>query len=419
MKIGMITQWYEPELGPARLPGSLARKLVDRGHEVHVLTGYPNYPSGKIMSGYRQKWSFVEQISGVNVHRVPLFPSHSSSVTGRVANYASFAISARAKSLNILGDCDALWVSNSPTTVALPMWKLISKTGAPTLLHILDLWPDNVQSSGFLESPRAEQLAVSAINRWNTKLYGSASHIACISPGVLEALVERGVERDKLSFVPMWATNEEEIGNYRRLREDSVSDRDGVEIRVLYAGNIGSTQTVDALVRAADYYPADAPPIRIDIVGSGTEENRVKDLAATRNRSNFEISFYGRVSDTELATFMSHGDIHYVGLRDDRNSHLSIPSKVQSTLAWGKPLLVSMKGDTSTFISSGRAGIVAKPEDPSSIAEALVEVSRLGRAGLAALGNNSRILYEQEFSLDAAANKLESVLESIVRATSR
>src|SRR5664279_81046 len=152
MRVGLLTQWFDPEPGPAALPGVLARALVSRGHSVQVVTGFPNYPSGAVAAGYHVRRRSDENLDGVSVRRVALYPSHDSSTVGRMANYASFGASAVVSGLNALRDVDALWVGNSPITVAWPMWAAKLTMNIPSVVHIMDLWPDTYLISGFAHS---------------------------------------------------------------------------------------------------------------------------------------------------------------------------------------------------------------------------------------------------------------------------
>ena len=144
MRIGILSQWYEPESGGASIPGVLARGLSRRGHDVRVLTGFPNYPTGRIYPGYRQRARHQEVSGGVTVTRVPLLPNHDSSTAKRAANYGSFAVSASSLGLSEMRKLDALWVYNSPATISLPMWLLRYGAGVPVVLHNMDMWPDSV-----------------------------------------------------------------------------------------------------------------------------------------------------------------------------------------------------------------------------------------------------------------------------------
>lgn len=414
MRIGILSQWYDPEPGPAQLPGALARELASRGHQVDVLTGFPNYPSGEIAEGYRQSWNHVEAKDGVRVHRTPLYASHGSSPIGRSINYGSFGLSAAIAARSAFDDVDALWVSNSPPTVALPMWRTIRRRRAPVLLHILDLWPDNVISSGLLTSSSAARGVAKVIHRWNDRMYLSADHIAGISPGIVETIADRGVARDKLSYIPMWA-NEHDFYPGAEATERQERNVPDDEVVVLYAGTIGRTQSIDSLVVAVNHYPVDAPRLHLWIAGSGVEEQEIKALAAKSARENVSISFLGRVPGDRMAGLMASADLHFVGLRDDANSQITMPSKMQATLATGRAVLIATGGDAENVIVAGECGIAAKPGDPASIGAALQTGACLGRPGLARLGANAREAYQSQFSLAAGTTRVESLLEQLTR----
>ena len=144
MRIGILSQWFDPEPGPASLPGVLARGLVDRGHDVQVVTGFPNYPTGLLDSRYRMSRRLDERIGVVDVRRVALYPSHDGSVAGRLGNYASFGASAVASGIGAFRGVDAIWVYASPITVSWPLWAARLTMGLPGSAHALDLWPDTL-----------------------------------------------------------------------------------------------------------------------------------------------------------------------------------------------------------------------------------------------------------------------------------
>ena len=162
MRVGILTQWYEPEPGPAALPAALARGLARQGHDVTVMTGFPNYPSGDLAPGWRQRWGHTEDRDGVRVLRSPLYPYHGRSVNGRVLNYASFAASATWTVLRHGRDLDVLWVNYSPISLLLPMAvsRLVHRT--PMVCEVADLWPDVLLETLPIR-PRAVRAAVEAV----------------------------------------------------------------------------------------------------------------------------------------------------------------------------------------------------------------------------------------------------------------
>lgn len=287
MRLGLLTQWFDPEPGPAALPGVLARGLQRRGHDVRVLTGFPNYPTGRLAPGYRVRPRTQETLDRLHVTRVALYPSHDDSAVRRMLNYGSFGVSAAALGGPALRDLDALWVNYSPITVAPAMWRARYLHGVPLVAHIGDLWPDTLWAGGFAPDQRlgrrrepahygarasAADSAASdsrmrarqaigaatraAMSAWCDAMYASSEVVSYISPGVHDVLRERGVEAAKLEYAPMWADEStfapaDEATRAAGLawrREVDVGDDD---VLVLYAGALGHAQGLHTLVHAA------------------------------------------------------------------------------------------------------------------------------------------------------------------------
>ncbi|MEU5550455.1 glycosyltransferase family 4 protein [Micromonospora sp. NPDC047793] len=407
MRIGLLTQWFDPEPGPAALPGMLATALAGRGHEVQVLTGFPNYPTGRLAPGYRMARRRDETVGATRIRRVALYPSHDRSALRRVANYGSFAVSALASGTPVLRGLDALWVGNSPISVALPMWFARYAHRVPVLLHVLDLWPDSVVASGFLGTGRLSRTVERGMAGWCDAMYRSAARVACVSPGAVDLLAGRGVPREKLRHIPMWAdeTPRPRAGDLRAelgLRPDQVV--------LVYAGALGEAQGLDSLVdacaRVAD------PRLVCVIAGSGTTEERLRRRAEELGAAH--VRFLGQLPRERMPALMATGDVHYVSLRPGGMSAYTMPSKVQATLAAGRALLVAAEGDAADVARDSGAGITARPGDPDSIAAALRELCGLGREKLDLLGQAGRQHYERVFSVSAGAERVERALSEVV-----
>ncbi|MGH1561484.1 glycosyltransferase family 4 protein [Mumia sp. DW29H23] len=412
MRVGILSQWFDPEPGPARLPGALARSLAARGHEVRVLTGFPNYPDGVVKDGYSVRWRTDEDVDGVAVRRVALYPSHDASPVRRAANYASFGVSAAAVGTSAFRGLDVVWVSNSPVTVGLPVWRLSRAMRLPVLLHVLDLWPDNIVSSALVRSRRTTQALASAVHAWNRWMYGNAAHVAGISPSIVGVLERRSVPREKLSYVPLWADEE----SFRPSEDETVRRARGVpddRVVVLYGGTLGRTQAIDLLIDACGRYPDDAPPVDVWVAGSGVEEDALRDLAQRRRTGNARVSFLGRIPPAAMSAVMASADLHYVGLRDDPNSAATMPSKLQATMACAKPILLAIGGDAQGVVARAGAGFTVPPGDPEAVTSALVDAARLGRAGLRTRGRAARDAYERDFSLASGTDRIERILDDL------
>lgn len=407
MRIGLLTQWYAPEPGPAALPSGLATGLVARGHEVQVVTGFPNYPTGVIAPGYRQRRRTDEVLDGVHVRRVALYPNHDDSAVRRVANYVSFAASAWWSGIDALADADAVWVNYSPVTIGWPMLRLKARHNVPLLVHVLDLWPDTVTASGLaggagshLEGP---------LHRWCSHLYRAADTVAYISPGVGDVLAERGVAQEELAYAPMWA--DEAIHRPSPISEPrgwGVGDEDVV---LAYAGTLGGAQDLSTLIEACARLQGQS--FKCLIAGSGTHEEELRRLARGIGADN--VTFLGRVSPEEVARLSAASDLQYVGLNDHPLAQITMPSKVQAILAGARPIIGSVTGDAAQVIERS-GGWTSAPGSVDRLVTNLREVIAGGRAGLVAKQRAAREFYDREFARDTAVERIEGLL---VRAAER
>ena len=148
MKILFLTQWFDPE--PTFKGLTFARALVDRGHQVEILTGFPNYPGGRLYPGHSVKLRKRESMEGIPVTRVALFPSHDRSAIRRVANYLSFACTAATVGAFSVQPPDVVYVYHPPATIAFPAMVLKAIRRVPFVLDMQDLWPDTLEATGMV-----------------------------------------------------------------------------------------------------------------------------------------------------------------------------------------------------------------------------------------------------------------------------
>lgn len=404
MRFGLITQWFDPEPGPAAIPGGLARELARRGHEVHVLTGFPNYPTGRIYEGYRMRpMTEYEESQGVKVRRVALYPSHDRSLFRRLGNYASFGVTASTLGLGSMKGMDAIWVYNSPATVALPMWGSKWIWGVPHVLHVMDLWPDSILFGGFGNGANSRGLR--AVDSWVSAMYRSSSRVAYASPGLGPILESRGVPREKLAYAPVWAdagidTHADPVS---RSRWGVTAD----QLLVLYAGAIGSAQGLDALLRAVSLI--DQPDsVVLLVAGTGTEVDALQEQA--RSGGQLNVHFLGHMNREELSGIMVAADVHVISLKESPLSSVSLPSKLHTTLALGKPFISAVAGDAARVASESGAAFPAIPGDPNSIAQALQAALQCKGEGLRKRGDAGRKYYEETFDLHVGVDRVEQLL---------
>lgn len=402
MRIGLLSQWYDPEPGPAALPGVLARGLAQRGHQVSVLTGFPNYPTGRVADGYRVRRHIVEESDGVDVHRVALYPSHDSSTLHRMANYGSFGLSAMVNGAAALRGLDALWVNYSPVTVGGAQLLARHALGVPSVVHVLDLWPDTLFAGGFATEGRVSRLMERALESWCNRLYRSASSVAYIAPGVGEILQSRGVESDRLHYVPMWADERVYLPCAETMRPELGVADDALVL--LYAGTMGEAQGLEALVDACAMI--DDPRLVCIMAGSGISESALRDRASgTPN-----VRFIGRVESSEMTRLMATADIAFVGLRPHSTSSATMPSKTQAMLAAGVPVLASAGQDVERVIRESGAGWSVPPGDSAAVAAVLRHVLDDPSVDLLSMRQAARRYYEHRFSSARGVAAIEALL---------
>lgn len=404
MRVGILTQWYDPEPGPAALPGVLARGLEQRGHDVRVLTGFPNYPSGEVAPGYRIRRSMREVQDGVALHRVALYPSHSSSTVERMANYGSFGLSAAVNGIPSMRGLDAMWVNYSPVTVGLAMFAARYGLAVPQVTHVLDLWPDTLQAVGRMGSSLPARAVHGALDGWCRMMYAASTSVAYISPGVGQVLHQRGVPDKKLHYVPMWADEALYRPGGPDLRSKLGLSDD--QIVLLYAGTLGGAQALESLIDACALVTN--PAFVCLIAGSGTEEERLRRRAASAGATN--VRFLGRLPQDQMPRLMATSDLTYVGLRPHPLSAITMPSKVQAGLASGRAILAAVEGDVARVVTESNAGFTADPLDARSIAASIREACLLGRPVLNDMGRVGRAYYERTFSVNQGVSRIESLL---------
>lgn len=428
MRLGLLTQWYDPEPGPAALPGVLARGLAGRGHDVHVLTGFPNYPTGRIAEGYRNRRRSTQRLDGVTVTRVGLYPSHDASFVRRSLNYGSFGASALVNGLSSMKGLDALWVNYSPITVAPAMWAAKAAYGVPLVVHVGDLWPDTLHAGGFAPTGRwsstAGRVLDATLGRWCRAMYDAAAVVSYVSPGVREVLLDRGVAAEKLAYVPNWAEEATfapiEPADQERLSLRSELGYGPENVVLLYAGALGEAQGLSTLLEAAARVPREVP-LRVLIAGSGTAERALRDLAGRLGLADEDadegvdergarVRFVGRVPQSDMPRLMSTADACYVGLRADPLSRLTMPSKTQATLASAKALVVAADGDVQQVVRDSGAGWAVGSGEVGQLADALRAAASLGRGGLRAHGARGRDYYLATFSVAQGISRTEQAL---------
>lgn len=402
MRIGMISQWYEPEAGSAAHPTAIARALRARGHEVDVLTGFPSYPLGRVHSGYSMKLRQVEEREGVRLLRVPDVPSHDDKAVRRALSLTSFAVSATVQ-VGWLRHVDACLVYLTPATVGLAAVVLKRLTGVPYVLYVQDLWPETVTASGFIGNPAVARLVERGLTAGLTRLYRGAASVAAISPTMAATLATRGARTPPMS-VPNWV--DEHV--FRPAPAGGGAALPAGRTWIMYAGGIGEVQALQHAVRALAELP-DRPDIGLALVGDGTALPGLQALARDLGVDDRLLVLGSRPMES-MPALMSAAAAQLISLRDLPLFRGTIPSKLQASMACAAPVVCAVAGDAADLVARTGVGLVVPPEDPPALAAAFRKIADLPDGRRRALGARGREVYLGELSAAAGGQALESML---------
>ncbi|MHB8838264.1 MAG: glycosyltransferase family 4 protein [Gemmatimonadaceae bacterium] len=404
MRILILTQWFQPEPFFKGLP--FARELQRRGHSVEVLTGFPNYPGGTLYPGYELRLYQREAIDGVPIVRVPLYPSHDGSAIRRIANYVSFAVAAVAVGTVLVRKPDVIYVYHPPATVGLPAMAISVLRGVPFVLDVQDLWPDSLAATGMLRNA----VLLRVVGLWCRLVYALAAHITVLSAGFQAKLVERGVPPQKTTVIHNWCDESQMVSEASA--GTLVRDRKlGGKFVVVFAGNMGKAQNLDAVLDAAAMLGARQPSVRFVLVGDGVETERLEARVLAERIDN--VTFVPRQSVADVGKYLVLADLLLVHLRDDPLFRITIPSKTQAYMACGKPLVMAVAGDAAALVEEAGAGIACEPSSPPALADAVERVLAMSPEARTAMGERAKAFYAARLAMAAGVDRFERVFEGV------
>lgn len=393
-KILVICQYYKPE--PFRI-SDICEEMVQRGHEVQVVTGYPNYPEGILYDGYGKGKHIDEVINGVKVHRCFTIPRETG-IAKRMMNYYSYAISSIKYVLS--NKCTASNGKNfdvvfcnqlSPIMMAHAAIAYKKKYKVPVIMYCLDLWPESLIAGGI----KRESVIYKYYHHVSKTIYRQMDKILITSRMFSKYLKnEFGITAENIEYLPQYAE-----GIFEQIppkTETGVFD-------FMFAGNIGEVQSVETILKAAEKLKE--YPVKFHIVGGGTNLERLKKIKEDKKIEN--VIFYGRRPLEEMPGFYEKADAMLITLAADPVLSLTLPGKVQSYMAVGKPIIGAIDGETKEIIEDARCGFCGNADDAEKLTEnikhfILKEIDRTN------MGQNARKYYEENFQEKLFMDKLES-----------
>ena len=397
MRILIVTQYFWPE--NFRI-NDLAYSLHERGHDVTVLTGQPNYPAGRYFPGHGWTGPWHEVHNGVNVLRCPLLPRGRSNRLRLALNYLSFAVNTCLLApLRCRGRYDAIFVyAPSPITVTLPALLLRALARGPVLLWVLDLWPESITAAAGVRSATI----LSAVSRLVRFIYRRCDRVLVQSLAFNHSVARLGADPAKIHFFPSWAEN----------LFACAPPSSGVPLpalptgfRVMFAGNIGASQDFPAILRAAEQLKAHTD-IHWIVVGDGRMADWVKSEIAARGLDG-QVHLLGSFPVEAMPSFYAQADCLLVTLKREPIFALTIPGKVQSYLASGRPVVAMLDGEGARIVTEAGAGKAGPAEDHQLLADNIMSLYRASAAEREQMGRSARAYYEAHFDRELLITALE------------
>lgn len=399
LRILIVSQYFWPE--PFRI-NDLAAELIARGNEVTVLTGLPNYPEGKIYPPYREDPARFANFHGAPVHRVRVVPRGTNSLQ-LLVNYFSFVLSAwLAGPRKLRGlDFDAIFVfQTSPITSALPALRLRRRKRSPLLMWVLDLWPETLSAVGVIKSRRLLRM-IGVLVRF---IYRRCDNILVQSLAFYGDVARYAGGTERIRYFPGWAEPvfAGDKGDITRAPELAPYAGD---FKILFAGNIGHAQDFPTVIAAADLL-RDVPDLRWIVLGEGRAASQARAEVERKGLLN-TVVFLGRFPLERMPSFFTAADALLVSLRDEPIWAMTVPGKVQSYLASGKPLLGVLNGEGARIIREAGAGLAGPAGDPHALADNVRRLMGMSSEQRAALGEQGRAYSAHEFDRSKLVDNLE------------
>lgn len=404
MRILILSQYFWPE--NFRI-NDLAESLSERGHQVDVVTGIPNYPDGSFFSGYgwfsRHPVERPPQLKEVQIVRLPIISRGRKKSFRLALNYLSFILTATFHLLFLNRnkyDC-CLVYGVSPLLQAIPaVWLKIFKR-VPLMIWVQDLWPESLSAVGAVKSNSIINM-VGAVVRW---IYNHCDMVLVQSEGFFDKVARWGAHREKTHYLPNWA-DEHVVGPIESRPGDLPTG-----FNIIFAGNLGKAQGLEVILGAAEH-TRDEQDLNWVILGDGFE----KDWFATeikRRSLEQKVFMLGRKPPEKMSTYFAHAGGLLVTLSNDPIFARTVPSKVQSYLAAGKPVLGALDGEGARLINSAEVGIAGPALDCKVLAANALALKSKAATETEEIGRRAKMLFENQFRRGNLITRLESWMKEI------
>lgn len=397
MRILATCQYGWPEPYPSLYP---MEEMAKRGHYVHAITGTPNYPMGEVFKGYEYNRIKEEDHNGIHITHVPVIPRKHDSIH-RLLNYHSYPVTAKKKLLSLKNDYDVIFANqSSPVMMVEPAIAYGKKRNRRVVMYCMDLWPASLCVGGV----KRNSVLYKFYWKRSKKVYEEVDVILVTSRMFKDYFIsEFQIPAEKIDYLPQYALSE-----FDNLTESVNKDTTDF----VFAGNVGSAQNLEVVLRAAKIIENEkiddhTKRIMFHIIGNGQALESLQNYTKEQKINN--VIFHGRKPMEEIPKYYAMADAMMVTMLPDPFVSLTLPAKVQSYMAAGKPIIASADGEIRNVINESGCGFCAKGDDERDFVEVIEAF--IGTEDKMELGKKARDYYRNNFSIEIVMDKLERILK--------
>jgi len=379
-------------------------QLVDQlklNNKVTVVCPIPNYPKGKFYKGFGLFKKRFERNKNLSIVRVAVWPRKNGSKLNIFLNYLSFIVLSIIPTIILsFKKYDLILVNQtSPITIALPAIIIKKIKGTPLIMWVKDLWPESVKDGGNLKSNFIPNILTPLVKY----IYKNCDEILVSSRPFIES-INLKVKSKKITYVPEWG--EKIFTDKRKIKFKNELIENIKNFKIIFAGNIGVAQDFDTLIKAMKIIKN--LPITLIVIGDGRDKNRILKKTLEFNLSD-KIIFLGSFSLDKMPYFFNHADALLISLKKSTIFSKTVPSKTQSYMSFGKPILTNADGEVSEIVKEAKCGLTCNSGDYQKLAKNMEKLSLKSSEELNVLSMNAKNYSKENFDEKRIMSNIESI----------
>lgn len=399
MHILIVSQYFWPETFRIN---DMAIGLKERGHEVTVLTSIPNYPEGQFFPGYSFLKNSDENWNGISIYRCKQLPRGKNNPLLLSLNYISFAFFASWRVFSLPKKIDRILVYQvSPVLQVFPALVAAHRLKCPVFVNVQDLWPETFAST--------QQGKKSFFRKWvgsiSNYLYRKADYLLLPFKSSQPILEQRGIPANKMSYLP----NSVDSFYLPVSQDPQYENLFTGETHFLLTGNLGEAQGIELIIEASHELKDLYPNLRWILVGGGRNRQELEQLVREKKVENI-VSFPGRYPATVIPYLIARADASLLTLKKEPIFAITVPNRLQSYMACGKPILASIDGEAADIINESISGLVAAAGDLQGFVELVKKFMNTSEEQKKQWGMNARSYFLSHFERNQVLDQLNDIL---------